>query len=279
MTKDHYEILGVPRDADADELKKAYRRLAAKHHPDKGGDAETFKEVKEAYETLKDPKKRAFYDRHGTAQPHQSQWQPNEDFREEILRTAANAFRHFGFGDKNFQFTMGPNGPIQRISIPVDLMFRGGTHTVSYMIPQQSGGQYRFIRSMRPIQIPSNSAVGSEVRVQEFGETLTFVLMPESTENILVRGLNIGIIQDVDVFSALLREPIMVKHPDGKKLRAHLPESVNDSSVICLRNKGLRHINGNQGDLFLELNLVIPSLDNEQREILKEAMDKMQIKK
>ncbi len=66
MAKDYYKILGVSRNATAEELKRAYRHLAQKHHPDKGGDPERFKEVNEAYQALSDPKKRAAYDQFGT---------------------------------------------------------------------------------------------------------------------------------------------------------------------------------------------------------------------
>ena len=59
---DHYQTLGVSRDADSSEIKKAYRKLASKHHPDKGGDEQKFKQLQEAYETLSDPEKRANYD-------------------------------------------------------------------------------------------------------------------------------------------------------------------------------------------------------------------------
>ena len=59
---DHYQTLGVSKQADAKEIKNAYRRLAGKHHPDKGGSEEEFKKVQKAYETLSDPNKRAEYD-------------------------------------------------------------------------------------------------------------------------------------------------------------------------------------------------------------------------
>ncbi len=65
--RDYYEVLGVKKDASADEIKKAYRRAAVKHHPDQGGDEVKFKELSEAYEVLKDPSKRQRYDQFGHA--------------------------------------------------------------------------------------------------------------------------------------------------------------------------------------------------------------------
>ena len=70
-TPDYYKTLGVPRTATADEIKKAFRKLARKHHPDAGGDEAKFKELNEAYEVLSDEKKRALYDQYGTANENQ----------------------------------------------------------------------------------------------------------------------------------------------------------------------------------------------------------------
>ena len=70
-TPDYYQTLGVPRTATADEIKKAFRKLARKHHPDAGGDEAKFKELNEAYEVLSDEKKRNLYDQYGTANENQ----------------------------------------------------------------------------------------------------------------------------------------------------------------------------------------------------------------
>ena len=70
-TPDYYKTLGVPRTATADEIKKAFRKLARKHHPDAGGDEAKFKEINEAYEVLSDDKKRKLYDQYGTANENQ----------------------------------------------------------------------------------------------------------------------------------------------------------------------------------------------------------------
>lgn len=70
MAKDYYTILGVSRGASDEEIKRAYRKLAQEHHPDKGGEEKRFKEVSEAYSILGSKEKRAQYDRFGTASPN-----------------------------------------------------------------------------------------------------------------------------------------------------------------------------------------------------------------
>ena len=92
--KDYYKIMGVPRDASQDDIKRAYRKLARKYHPDvsKEPQAEVrFKELGEAYEVLKDPEKRVAYDRLG------SDWKANQEFRPPPDWNAGFEFSERGF--------------------------------------------------------------------------------------------------------------------------------------------------------------------------------------
>lgn len=96
--RDYYEVLGVGKTASADELKKAYRRLAIEHHPDRGGSEEKFKEINEAYEVLKEPSKRQRYDQFGHAGVGSS------------AASDGNPFSGFGGQGQEFSFDFGDLG-------------------------------------------------------------------------------------------------------------------------------------------------------------------------
>jgi len=119
--KDYYEVLGVKKEATPEEIKKAYRKMALKHHPDKGGDEAKFKEASEAYETLSDPQKKQQYDNYGSAGPGQQFGGFNSSgFNPEDI------FSHFGdlfggMGSSRSRRNSIPKGSDVRIRISLNL--------------------------------------------------------------------------------------------------------------------------------------------------------------
>jgi len=99
-----YDVLGLSKDASQDDIKKAYRKLAREHHPDKGGDAEKFKKVQEAYEILSDPQKRANFDQFGSAEGPQG---PGAGLRPEDIFASM-------FGGAGSPFGFPSRGPVRR---------------------------------------------------------------------------------------------------------------------------------------------------------------------
>lgn len=98
MSEDYYEILGVSRDASEDEIKKAYRKLALKEHPDKGGDSEKFKLISEAYGVLSDSKQREIYNRYGKEGLNENGMPNAEDIFQSVFANMGGGFPGFGRG-------------------------------------------------------------------------------------------------------------------------------------------------------------------------------------
>lgn len=150
--KDYYKILGVPRTASEEEIKRAYRKLAHKYHPDKGGDAEKFKEITEAYQVLSNKEKRAQYDRYGrvfegSAPGFDQGFSWSWGFDPETMREKFGEGFDFGFGDVGdiFEdFFAGLGGKPKRerkrgediavtIEVPLETVLRGQERVISLL--------------------------------------------------------------------------------------------------------------------------------------------------
>lgn len=130
MARDYYEILGLQKGASESEIKKAYRKLAMKHHPDKGGDEEKFKEIAEAYETLSDSEKKANYDRFGHAGPNMNRG--GNPFSGGM--TMEDLMNEFGFGGGGFNRRREKRGRDIGINVRLTLeeVFEGVTKKFKY---------------------------------------------------------------------------------------------------------------------------------------------------
>jgi curved DNA-binding protein len=192
--KDYYKLMGVERDAKADDIKRAYRRLARKYHPDvsKEANAEAkFKEVQEAYEVLKDPEKRAAYDQLGSQWRQGQQFTPPPDWGRDFEFTTSSygGREEPGFSDF-FSSLFGARSPFRgqrgggygggfassgedhaaKIQIALEDAFRGGSHTVELKAPQiDEQGHVTVKPRTLKVTIPAGVIEGQKIRLSGQG--------------------------------------------------------------------------------------------------------------
>jgi curved DNA-binding protein len=201
--KDYYSTMGVPRTATADEIKRAYRKLARKYHPDVSKEPnaeEKFKEVQEAYEVLKDPKKREAYNQLGSEWKSGQEFRPppgwqgfsgfhpgggEAEFNAEDLGGFSDFFESiFGGGGARTRQTGAPHFRYQRrrdfsqrgddqhakISIPLEQAYNGATTSVQLQVPEiDANGQIHQKTRTLKINIPKGVASGQQLRLAHQG--------------------------------------------------------------------------------------------------------------
>lgn len=229
---DYYQVLGVDKTSSQDEIKRAYRKLAGKHHPDRGGDAEEFKRVQEAYETLGDPERRAAYD---NPQP--------QGFS---FRTHFGEGNPFGdiFGDifgGNFQ--QGFRQPQTKnndalVDIAIDL------------VQAYHGADIEFNTNYghERIHIPPGARVGSKYRIHGRGPRQYSELPPG---DLIVRIRQIHMPEgmgrenddlfvqvSVNAIDMIIGGEIELAHPSGKTIKVKVPAGTQPHSKLRLSNLG-----------------------------------------
>lgn len=292
--KDYYQILGIARDADQAEVKKAYRKLARKYHPDvsKESDAEEkFKEVNEAYEALKDPEKRKAYDRFG------SDWKAGQDFTPPPGSegqfdfggggyTSANpddfsSFFESIFGQGN-SFSQRPRQSAHRqkgqdihakININVEDAYLGNSKAISYQQANidQNGHSYLKEKSIN-VRIPKGVVQGQTIRLRgqgnagfggsEHGDLYLEIGFSEH-RIFRIQGKNVFIELPVAPWEAALGAKVTIPTPVGK-VELSIPS--NSESGQTLRMKGRGIPTKTPGDLLVQLKLSTPpaKTDNER---------------
>jgi curved DNA-binding protein len=308
--KDYYEVMGVKREATQDEIKRAYRKLARKYHPDvsKHSDAEArFKEVGEAYEVLKDPEKRAAYDQLG------ANWQAGQDFNAPPGWDAGFEFSGGGYtggGDSEgaysdfFESLFGQDfrgaaqggfrtrggfharGSDHHAKVLIDLedAMQGATRSISLRVPSvDSQGHVSTKERVLKVNIPKGVKQGQHIRLAGQGNPgmgegkpgdlyLEIEFNPHSLYR--VEGRDVYLDLPIAPWEAALGASIKVPTPAGPVDMKVRPESINGSKM---RLKG-RGIPGNPpGDLYVILQVTLPAADTDKaREIyrnMQQALD------
>lgn len=281
--KDYYQILGVEKDASAEALKKAFRKLARKFHPDvsKEPDADVrMREVNEAYAVLSDPEKRAAYDQLGQG------YRPGQDFRPPPDWDAGFEFSGQPYGTHEtadfsdfFAELFGRMGgrPHRgqahtgrgedhhaKVMLDIEDAFTGATRQISLRVPKMDA-QGRVVLETRTlnVKIPKGVHAGQIIRLSGQGAPgatgqagdLLLEVQFHPHPRMRAEGRDIYLTLPVAPWEAALGGVVRVDLPGGA-LQTRLPEGVQRNRSLRVRGKGLP---GNPpGDLILELQIVLP---------------------
>ena len=289
--KDYYKILGVERKASADDIRKAYRKLAMQHHPDKNpGDKKAedkFKEINEAYQVLSDEQKRVRYDQLGSAysnfrtgggRPSDFQWDDwfQQGTQQRGYGNTAESFDGIGgFSD----FFRSIFGEAVRTSARNQAAQQGYQQEVDISFQEAYEGTTRQLQTngrKLQVRIPAGVKTGSKVRVAGAGpEGLDLYLVVNVTDEDKFErnGQDLYTTSTLSIFTLILGGETEVETPTGK-VKLSIPAGTQTDQVFRLAGRGMPHLKNpnTKGDLFVKLKVQVPKyLSSKQRELLEEA--------
>lgn len=292
--KDYYNILGVEKSASQDEIKKTYRKLAKKYHPDLNPDddkaQEKFKEVNEAYEVLGDEKKRKQYDQIGQyGFTNGQQFDPSQyGFGGGGTQYTYRSTEGADFSDFFYQFFGGDGGasgfdmedlfgsksrttrrraPRQSYESELTITLEDAYNGVSRDVSLNFGGVTKNIT----VKVPKGITPGKKIRVK--GERwgidgdILFEIKIRESKDIRLEGLNIIKRIPLLPWEAALGEKVVVQTLSGK-LKVDIPKGIVGGTRMRLPGKGFVDLKKNKGDLYLEIQIVNPPKLNKDVEKL-----------
>ena len=289
--KDYYQTLGIEKSASADDIKKAYRKLVRKYHPDvsKASDAESkTKELNEAYDVLGDAEKRSAYDELGRGHRHGQPFQPppdwgsaydfggggGEDFFSDLF---ANAGRRGQRGGA--QFKMRGDDVHAAITIPLHDAYHGASRTVTMRAPERDAqGRVAMRERSLSVSIPKGVVPGQQLRLAGQGHPgmnggangdlfLEIQLQPDPRYR--VEGRDVYENVPVAPWEAALGAQIDVPTPSGQ-VQVTVPPGSQSGRKLRLKGRG---IPGHPaGDLYLILDLVLPPANDDRARELYQQM-------
>jgi curved DNA-binding protein len=296
--KDYYRVMGVDRKASAEEIKSAYRKLAKKYHPDvskERGAEEKFKELGEAYETLKDPEKRAAYDQLGSHRPGQE------------FRPPPGWERQFGGGQFSFDdidlsdLFSGMAGGMHRAGrggskikrpgqdyevtahITLEDAYRGTEVDLELTVPEyDENGFQRGVRRAFKARIPKGVTDGQRLKLPGKGGKglnggrdgdlyLNIALHPHRLFR--VSGHDLFLELPLTPWEAVLGTSVQVPTPGGS-VRLKVPPGTNAGRHLRLAGRGLPKPQAGEGDLFAIVQIAVPPAPGErERALFKELAE------
>jgi curved DNA-binding protein len=310
-TAEYYETLGVSKTASQDEIKRAFRKLAVKHHPDKNPGnkqaEERFKKANEAYAVLSDPEKRKQYDTFGAEGFHQRFSQEdifrgfdvNDLFREMGFGTGGDFARIFGgdFGRqgrrdsqraRGFDFGGGgPGGGFAQASIPgqdlemeLEVTLEEVAAGVERRISYQGAGRPETLS----VKIPKGIEDGKRLRLGGKGAPSPYGGAPGDLYIRVVaqehpvfkrEGRDLVVEREISFSEAVLGTEIRVDTVDGKTLNVKIPLGTQGQSRIRVKGHGLPSMKGDdRGNLFVKVNIRVPKkLSRRQKELIQQLRD------
>jgi len=301
--KDYYEIMGVKRDATQDEIKRAYRKLARKYHPDvsKEADAEArFKEVGEAYEVLKDPEKRAAYDQLG------ANWKAGQDFRpppdwdqgfefhgggftgadaEQFSDFFESLFGRGGFGGgftrrAHREFHARGEDTYAKVLIDLEDAYHVATRTLTLRHSELgSDGRPRLKERTLNVHIPKGVRQGQHIRLAKQGSPgigkgeagdlyLEIEFRPHPFYK--VEGNDVYLDLPVAPWEAALGATVKVPTPSGT-VDLKIPPNSRAGRKLRLKGRGIP--SKQPGDLYVVLQIALPKADNDAAKKAYEAFE------
>jgi len=288
--KDYYKILGVDETADLKEIKKAYRKLALKFHPDTSsapGTEEKFKEIAEAYEVLKDETRRAEYDdlkRYGAnsgggfdAPPgwhssaggnrHQEHGDFSDFFNSFFADRARSSERTQEYGPDLFK------GQDLEMELPVFLeeAIDGSSKSIDYHVPVYANNQIKQVKKSLKVKIPLGVSDGERIRLKGQGAPgsedrlngdlyLIIRLVPHPLFD--VQGINLILSLPLTPWEAALGTKLEIPTLNGK-VKMNIPANSRSGQKLRIKGKGLKNKTG-QGDLLAVIKIDIPPSTNSE---------------